>query len=305
MRLRKICFPLLILSICCLLPKSNAYSQRTWDFNIWFNLKNDTNQFVTPEDFLNEDIRVLTSKSGLKYKLTYDQQAESFLFTGTVPINVAYTRIVFNQNKDTLHLWFPVGSSNYYYPNLKLTSGNYDFTKHLEPEVYNCGQIISGIERKVCIFNQPLSHFNSPAYPPFRKEYLTEIPLTYRPNSEGNGQEQIVNEQKEQDEFVCILFEISAEPIEGMIAFRKHLAKYTQQNYPEKERKAGVEGKVFVRFDVDTNGTLLNFEVLKSLTPQCDQVAIAAIKASGKWRSATRWNKKEAQRFIFPVKFKI
>lgn len=53
---------------------------------------------------------------------------------------------------------------------------------------------------------------------------------------------------------------------------------YNNINYPNKARKAGIEGKVIVQFVVDEDGKAGNINVLRGIGGGCDEAAIAVIK---------------------------
>lgn len=48
--------------------------------------------------------------------------------------------------------------------------------------------------------------------------------------------------------------------------------------YPEIAKRAGIEGKVFVKVVLDTDGTVLSTEVAKGIGAGCDEAAVEAIK---------------------------
>jgi protein TonB len=62
-------------------------------------------------------------------------------------------------------------------------------------------------------------------------------------------------------------------------------------------------GSVFVSFIVHENGTLSNFQVLKTLTPACDKNAIARLKKMPKWIPAMEHGKPIASKMVLPVRF--
>lgn len=54
--------------------------------------------------------------------------------------------------------------------------------------------------------------------------------------------------------------------------------------YPEAAEKAGVEGITVMSFVVETDGTITNIEIVKSLSPETDQEAVRVVKlTSGSW----------------------
>lgn len=82
------------------------------------------------------------------------------------------------------------------------------------------------------------------------------------------------------------------------------LEKYIRKNlrYPEEAREADIEGFVLLRFTVQADGSLDNFEVLQSLCETCDQEAIRLLKEGPAWQVQTA----EAPVMIsYPVKFEL
>ncbi len=98
--------------------------------------------------------------------------------------------------------------------------------------------------------------------------------------------------------------EEEAHPEKGMLDFRTHIAKYLSKNYPKKALKKGTTGIVYINFYVDTDGTPIEFNVLKGIGNGCDEASIQAIKTYGVWIGARQRGIPVIQGFNFPVKFK-
>lgn len=64
--------------------------------------------------------------------------------------------------------------------------------------------------------------------------------------------------------------------------------KYVQKNirFPERARKLGKEGKLLIQFIVNTDGTISDVNILRSIEYSLDEEAIRLIRASPKWRPA-------------------
>ncbi len=108
---------------------------------------------------------------------------------------------------------------------------------------------------------------------------------------------------EDSEETIFMIVEESAEPVGGMVEFRKHLSTYLLTNYPERARRAGVTGRVYVNFVIEKDGTPSTFKIIKGIGAGCDQVAINAIKSYGKWRPAIQRGKFVRQYFNLPIKF--
>ena len=81
--------------------------------------------------------------------------------------------------------------------------------------------------------------------------------------------------------------------------------------YPETAREAGFEGSVFVRFIVETDGSITNIEVLKDQTPGggLKEAALAAVEAMNdmpkRWNPGMQRGKALRVRVVVPLKFKL
>ncbi len=124
--------------------------------------------------------------------------------------------------------------------------------------------------------------------------------------SARNQVEEIIEEEiveESSDNLIFVIVEEEARPKGGMQEFRKHVSDYTTKNYPERARKAGITGKVFINFTVEKDGTLSNVQILKGIGGGCAEVARNAIKSYGKWIPAKHRGKVVRQNFNFPVSF--
>lgn len=89
------------------------------------------------------------------------------------------------------------------------------------------------------------------------------------------------------------------------------MMQFIQQHlqYPETLRKSGLEGKVFVRFVVGSNGLIQKAEVIQSLSPEADQAALGLINGmnekAGKWQPAMKDGKAIDAELVLPVTFAL
>ena len=102
---------------------------------------------------------------------------------------------------------------------------------------------------------------------------------------------------------VFTIVEETAEPKGGMQKFYEHLA--TQLKYPEQARMMGVEGRVFVEFVVNTDGTLSDIQVLKGIGAGCDKEAARVIGLADPWEPAKQKGKNVKQRMVLPIVFAL
>lgn len=95
-----------------------------------------------------------------------------------------------------------------------------------------------------------------------------------------------------------------AEYIGGQSQLLKDLSE--TMVYPEEAKEKGIEGRVVVRFQINTNGTLSNCEVAHSQNALLDDAALKAVEdLPGKWEPAEVNGKPVASIFNMPVTFKL
>ncbi|MCY7353368.1 MAG: M56 family metallopeptidase [Cytophagaceae bacterium] len=88
--------------------------------------------------------------------------------------------------------------------------------------------------------------------------------------------------------------------------YRK-LSKFLAQNlkYPEEARKANVQGKVFVAFIVEKDGTITNPQILKGVGYGCDEEALRMMKLMPKWTPGKQSGRAVRSRFNLPIEFSL
>jgi protein TonB len=86
---------------------------------------------------------------------------------------------------------------------------------------------------------------------------------------------------------------------------QKALQQYIKQNrvYPEVARKAGISGRVFVAFVVNTDGSIQNIELLKGLGMGCDEEAIRLVKRMPNWIPGSQSGKAIRVKYNQPISF--
>jgi TonB family protein len=108
--------------------------------------------------------------------------------------------------------------------------------------------------------------------------------------------EEITAIEKEPVYFVAV--EEMPEPIGGIAEIQKKI------EYPEIAKRAGLEGKVYVRAYVDENGDVIKAEVVKGLGGGCDEAALDAIVKT-KFSPGTQRGKPIKVQVTIPIIFKL
>ena len=74
--------------------------------------------------------------------------------------------------------------------------------------------------------------------------------------------------------------------------------------YPESAKQEGIEGKVFVKANVDVAGNVESAEVVKSVSKDLDEAAISAIKST-KFIPGEKNGKFVIAEVVIPIHFKL
>ena len=95
----------------------------------------------------------------------------------------------------------------------------------------------------------------------------------------------------------------SAAPAEGLTEFYEFISD--QLVYPKQARQLGVEGRVFVEFIVNKDGSISDVKVTKGIGAGCDKAAIEVVSASPNGSLENKPDLIVRQRFTVPIQFKL
>ncbi|MEQ6121675.1 energy transducer TonB [Reichenbachiella sp. MALMAid0571] len=118
--------------------------------------------------------------------------------------------------------------------------------------------------------------------------------------------EDIVFEEAPEEEVADEIFDIVEDqptPPGGMAAFYKFVGK--SMKYPNQARRMGIEGRVFVQFVVDKDGTLTEIKAVKGIGAGCDEEAVRVLKSAPKWKPGKQRGRPVKVRMILPITFKL
>lgn len=105
-----------------------------------------------------------------------------------------------------------------------------------------------------------------------------------------------------------VIYEIVDEPAEfpgGMDAMRDYLKK--NMMYPAIAKENGIQGKCYLRFIVNTDGSISDVRVLRGVTdcPECDKEATRVVKNMPRWKPGRMNGKDVKMYFTLPLAFKL
>ena len=154
----------------------------------------------------------------------------------------------------------------------------------LMPVVFNLGGLSADvpiIEYQVETINQ-LSTLNVNGYPR-NTNHNTDIP--------------------QKDGEVYLVVEETASPKGGIDSFYDFIARNIQ--YPAQARRAGIEGKVFVQFNINTDGSISNVTPVRGIGGGCDEEAVRVVSMSPAWQPGRQSGQIVKQRMVLPITFSL
>ncbi len=110
-------------------------------------------------------------------------------------------------------------------------------------------------------------------------------------------------EPKEETDEIFTVVEESATPKGGMQAFYKYVSDKIK--YPAQARRMGIEGKVFVEFVINKDGSLSDVRAIKGIGAGCDEEAVRIVQSAPAWNPGKQRGKPVKQRYTLPIIFKL
>ena len=105
------------------------------------------------------------------------------------------------------------------------------------------------------------------------------------------------------DERIYEVVEENAQFPGGDEACMKWLAEHLK--YPSICQEQGVQGRVFVSFEVNKDGSIVDVEIKRSPDPNLSKEAERVVKSMPKWQPARQGNRTVRSRFTLPVMFRL
>ena len=110
-------------------------------------------------------------------------------------------------------------------------------------------------------------------------------------------------EEKENVDEIFSVVEESANPRGGYPAFYKFVGEKIK--YPAQARRMGIEGKVFVEFVVNRDGTIVDVKAIKGIGAGCDEEAVRIVQSAPAWTPGKQRGKPVRQKMVIPITFKL
>ena len=112
---------------------------------------------------------------------------------------------------------------------------------------------------------------------------------------------EVIPEEKADEIFTIV--EEQPSPHGGLQAFYKYVGENLQ--YPAQARRMGIEGRVFVQFVVEKDGSLTDIQAVKGIGGGCDQEAIRVLSEAPKWKPGKQRGRPVRVRMVLPIMFRL
>lgn len=98
----------------------------------------------------------------------------------------------------------------------------------------------------------------------------------------------------------------AAEDMPSFPGGEKALMQYIKDNtyYPKEMCEGAAQGRVMVGFVINEDGSISDVKVLRSLTPEFDEVAVKIVKGMPKWNPGKQNGKAVKTKYTVPVSFR-
>lgn len=137
-------------------------------------------------------------------------------------------------------------------------------------------------------------------------EIEEELEIDVEADEETVVEEYIPIEEPEEEEEEAPIFHV----VESMPSFpggEEARIRYLQENlkYPQMARESGIQGRVFLTFVVERDGSITDVKVLRGIGGGCDEEAIRVIQNMPKWNPGKQRGKPVRVQFNMPILFKL
>ncbi len=113
---------------------------------------------------------------------------------------------------------------------------------------------------------------------------------------------QKVEEEKEEEKIFVVVENMPEFP-GGELALRKYIASAIK--YPTIAQENGIQGKVFVNFVVDRDGSISNAKIARGVDPSLDKEALRVVNTLPKWKPGMQRGKPVRVSYTVPISFQL
>lgn len=110
-------------------------------------------------------------------------------------------------------------------------------------------------------------------------------------------------EVEEKAEEIFTIVEQQPSPVGGMAAFYKYVGDNLK--YPEMASRMNIQGRVFVQFVIEKDGSITDVQVVKGIGAGCDEEAVRVVSQAPAWEPGKQRGRPVRVRMILPIVFRL
>jgi len=129
----------------------------------------------------------------------------------------------------------------------------------------------------------------------------TDLPVEDPGVTSDDDQPDIIEQPEEKKIFTVV--EENPQFPGGESAMYKYLAEVI--SYPEEAKELGIQGRVFVNFLIETDGSVTHVKVLRGIGGGCDEEAIRVVRNMPGWKPGKQRGIPVRVSFNLPIKFTL
>lgn len=113
--------------------------------------------------------------------------------------------------------------------------------------------------------------------------------------------------EKEEEQFTEETIFVVVESMPSFPGGVNEMMRYLHEEirYPQLAKESGIQGKVFVTFVVEKDGSVTDVSILRGIGGGCDEEAIRVVESMPKWIPGKQRNVPVRVRFNLPIKFTL
>lgn len=109
--------------------------------------------------------------------------------------------------------------------------------------------------------------------------------------------------QEEKAEEIFTIVEHQPEPVGGFNAFYKYVGENLK--YPGLAQRGNIQGRVYIQFVVEKDGSLTDIKTMKGIGGGCDEEACRIIGNAPKWKPGKQRGRPVRVKMVIPILFRL
>lgn len=126
------------------------------------------------------------------------------------------------------------------------------------------------------------------------------VPINFALDPNKNNESAKSSTSKKKDDVYFVVEEMPEFP-GGDEALRTYISNSVK--YPDSAKKNGIQGKVYVTFVVDIDGTVTSTKIARGVDPSLDKEALRVVKSLPKWKPGKEKGKAVKVSYTVPINF--